>query len=309
MRARFLLGVRVMLVLGVWLGASHEAGAQITTIDQPAISIERLWLPPGPGAFIGAQDGQILEPGSWSVSVLGSLMSRPILLSDLQTGEEVSVPVELRLGYEVAVARGMTPRLQLGLALPVVAAQDGDRLAGIGLSESPLQAMALSDLRLHGKLRLQPEEAAAFAYGVSMHLAVPSGNQNHFAGERGAVLSWMLIASYQGQGWRVAGNLALRLRTEEVVLLSPARPHGNEVIGSLAAEWALPASWEIPLGSVAELSSVQGDGGGASPAEIRGGLVAHLLPHVRLKAIIGTGLTADEVGAPAWRFAMVFERE
>jgi hypothetical protein len=299
---------RLALLLLFWLGARGDAEAQITTIDQPAISIERLWLAPGAGAFIGAQDAQILEPGSWSVAALGSLMSRPILFSDLRTGEEVSVPVKLRLGYELAVARGMTPRLQLGLAIPVVAAQDGDRLGGIGLSESALAAMAFSDVRVHGKLRLQPDAAAPFAYGVSMHLALPTGNQNHFAGERGTVVSWMLISSYQGQGWRVAANLALRLRTEEVVLLSPARPHGNEVIGSLAAEWALPASWEIPLGTLAEIVSVQGDGGGASPGELRAGLVAHLLPHARLKVIGGAGYTSDEVGAPAWRFAMVFER-
>ena len=258
---------------------------------------------PGVGGFVGGQDAQTLEPGSWSYSVLASLMKRPIVLTDLRSGEVVSAPIGRRLGYELAVARGISPRLQLGLALPM-AFQDGERLRGIGLSEEFLAPAVLSDLRVHAKLRLQPDAAAALGYGVAMHLGLPTGNERHFAGERGAVLGWMLVAGYRGQSFRVAGNLGLRLRTKEVVLLSPASPHGNELVGTLAGEYILP-SWGRPLGLLAEMAQVYGDDSGPSPGELRAGLLAHLRS-AQIKAILGIGTTPSQVGSPKWRLALVY---
>jgi hypothetical protein len=302
------LTLRVLIVFALSSLLLREASAQVTTFDEPAISVERLWLSPGPGGFVGAEGGELLAPGEWSLAVLASLMSDPVVLADIRTGEAVSAPVHLRLGYEIAVARSVNSRLQMGLAIPLVAAQEGDRLSGIGLSDQSLAPVAFSDIRLHAKLRLQPKAKAPLAYGVSLYLALPTGDADHFAGERGAVVSWSMVASYRRAGWRVAGNLGLRLRTEEVVLLSPARPHGNEVIATVAAEYMLPPQWGIPLGVLAELSQVEGDGGGASPGEVRGGVIAHLLHHARLKLIGGGGYTPNEVGAPAWRVALIFER-
>jgi hypothetical protein len=295
------LGISCLLFVG-------EASAQVSTIDKPAISVERLWISPGPGGFIGGEGGQLLGAGQWSFSALASLMADPIVLSDVQSGEVVSEPVALRLGYELALARAVNSRLQLGVALPVVAAQEGDRLRGIGLSEESLAPVALADLRLHAKLRMQPDPGAALAYGVSLYLGLPTGDEDNFAGEEATVLSWTLVVSYRHLGWRVAANLGLRIRTEEVVLLSPARPHGNEVIATAAAEYSLPPQWNVPLGFIAELTKVRGDAGGASPGEVRLGLVAHLLAHARLKFVAGGGYTPDEVGAPAWRVALLFER-
>ncbi len=302
------LALRVFVVFALCTFLLREASAQVSTIDEPAISIERLWLSPGPGGFVGAEGGELLAPGQWSLAVLATLMSNPVVLVDIRTGEVASEPVGLRLGYELAVARSVNSRLQLGLGFPVVAGQDGDRLARIGLSEETLAPLAFGDMRLHAKLRMQPDARAALAYGVSLYVSLPTGDEGNFAGERGSVLSWTMLASYRWAGWRVAANLGLRLRTEEVILLSPARPHGNEVIATVAAEYALPPEWGIPLGVLAELSQVEGDGGGASPGEVRGGVVAHLLRHARLKLIAGGGYTPNEVGAPAWRVALIFER-
>lgn len=299
----------IALSVAIVLRLSTAAHAQRTDFDQPAISLERLWLEPGPGSFVAAQDTRQLEPGAWSLTLLASMMKEPIVFSDLQTGELESVPVRLRLGYEMAVARGISERLQLGLGIPVIAAQDGERLQGIGLSEEPLDPVAFGDLRLHGKLRLQPDQSKSYGYGVAFHLALPTGDQDNFAGERGPVLAWTLLAAYRGQGWRVAANLGLRLRTDEVVLLSPARAHGNELIATVAGEYALPASWDLPLAAIGELSKVRGDASGPSPGETRAGIVAYLLPRARLKLVAGGGFTPAEVGAPAWRVAAMFEYE
>jgi hypothetical protein len=234
-------------------------------------------------------------------------MRRPIVLRDIMSGQEATTPVDVRLGYELAYARGVSARWQLGCALPVVAAQDGDRLQGIGLDESSLQPVALGDLRLHAKMRLSPSADTPWGYGMAFALTVPTGDEDDFAGEAGAVVAWTMVAGYRGDGWRVAGNLGVRLRTEEVVLLSPARPHGNELVATVAAEGELPARYDMPLGAVLEATRVMGDRGGPSPGELRGGVVVLAAEHTHLKLTLGAGLTPDEVGAPEWRAAAVLE--
>ena len=286
------------------LCASTVSQAQVAVNDRPAIGIERLWLEPGPGGILAATDSSVLAPESWHVAVLGTLMSRPIVLRPLQGGDETSVPVRLRLGYEVAVARGITRRLQLGAALPVVAAQDGDRLQGIDLSEKSLAPVALGDIRVHAKLRLQDDVRARLGYGLAMHLRLPTGDDDNFAGEAGAIVAWSLLADYAGPHWRVAANLGLRLRTTEVVLLSPARAHSNELLATIAGEYRHPT---YPLGLLVEFSKVRGDGGGPSPGEARLGVAAYVLPRATLKVATSRGTTPGEVGSPAWRVLTVFE--
>ncbi len=300
---RLLVAALTLLVLAL----PSRAWAQLTDFDKPAISVERLWSEPGPGAFVAGTDASVLPVGAMSVSFLASLMSRPLVLTDLRTGEEASVPVALRLGYELTLARGITDKLQIGLALPMVAAQDGDRLQKIGLSEESLAPIALGDLRLHGKLRLQEDLNKAYAYGVSFYLALPTGDEDNFAGERSAVFAWNLVASYRWRGLRVAGNAGIRLRTSEVILLSPARPNGNELIGIVAAEYALPRFFGLSLAALGELVKVRGDDGGPSPGEWRLGVSSSVGSRLRWRIAAGQGFTPDELGAPSWRLASVVQ--
>ncbi len=294
----------VVLCTVVVLSASRDARAQVSTNDQPAIDLERFWLEPGPGGFLSGADASVLAVGAMHVSAAATLMNRPIVLEKLQGRDEVSVPVRIRLGYEVAVARGISRRLQLGAAVPVVAAQDGDRLQGIGLSEKSLAPVALGDARLHGKLRLQEDRSSPLGYGVAFHVRLPTGDEDNFAGESGLVLAWSLLADYHGAQWRVAANLGIRLRTKEVVLLSPARAHSNEILMTAAGEYRM---LRAPIGAVVELCKVQGDGDGPSPGEARLGLAAYILPRATLKVAASRGTTPGEVGSPDWRAIVVFD--
>ncbi len=296
----------LLVALGCVLAWPTTATAQVSNIDTPAFGIERFWLEPGPGGFLAGTDAAVLEPKSMHVAVMATLMKRPIVLTPLQGGEAASVPVRIRLGYELAIARGITKRLQLGVAFPVIAAQDGDRLQGIDLSEESLDPVALGDARIHAKFRLQERPTAKLGYGLAMHLRLPTGNQNHFAGEAGVVLSWGLVADYQWRGLRVAGNLGLRIRTKEVILLSPARAHSNEILATAAAEYRLPG---LPVGALLEYAKVNGDGRGPSPGEARIGVAAYVLPRATLKVATARGTTPDEVGSPAWRVMASFAYE
>ncbi len=290
---------------GLALG-EQIAEAQVSQIATPAVDLERFWLEPGPGAVLAASDAEVLAPGAMHVAVSGSLMSRPIVLAELQGGAERSVPVSLRLGYEVAVARGITERLQLGFALPVVAAQEGERFQGIGLSEISLDPVTLGDVRLHAKLRLSERPGSRLRYGVAMHLRLPTGNEEHFAGEAGPVVAWGFTVGYTWRALRLVGNAGLRIRTEEVAIISPARAHSNELVALAGAEYRLP---QAPIGLLAEYAHVRGDGLGPSPAEARAGLAAYVLPRATLKAAFARGVTSGEVGSPDWRVVATFEYE
>ena len=141
----------------------------------------------------------------------------------------------VRWGQELAIARGLGARYQVGVAVPF-AEQSGARLQGIGLSVKALQRFVLGDIRLHGRVRLvgRPGDAG-LAVALAAALVVPTGDDGDFAGEAGPVVAWGLRAGYRTADVAVTGAAGLRLRTEEVVLLSPARPHGNELTAGLGA--------------------------------------------------------------------------
>ena len=125
------------------------------------------------------------------------------------------------------------------------------------------------------------------------------------------MIAWTLIGSYRNRRVSAGANLGLRLRTEEVTLLSPSRPHGNELAGGAGIELFVP--WVPPLSAVAEYVFVVGDSisgssevRGPSPREARLGLRWRTAAGWVVSAGGGGGTSPDEIGSPAWRaFATV----
>jgi hypothetical protein len=254
------------------------------------------------------EDPDVLPSLAWAAGIWTSMMARPIVFNDVTTGEEATVPVEWRLGFEAHGAIGLGARYQVGLAIPW-AAQAGDRLQGTGIDGRELQRLVLGDVRVHGKARIagapgQRGLASALTFDVSL----PTGDDGDFAGEAGPVVAWRLLLGWRGARAAVAGNLGVRLRTEEVVLLSPARPHGNEITSGLAASVALPdvgMRWD----AIGEAVFVVGDSIGAgtrgpSPGELRAGLRLAVTETWAVTVLGGAGVTPDDVGSPRWRFAL-----
>lgn len=291
--------------------AADRAQAQIAVSEQPGFSVERFTPAPGGALFVGVEDADVPAGGRWTVTSSLWLMSRPIVLRALRTGEEVSDPVALRLGQEVSVGRGLGDRWLVGLAAPT-ALQWGDRLTGIGLSEAPLRHLVVGDLRLHVRARIVGAPGAdGLAIAVAGALTVPTGAERHFAGEAGPVVAWSLRGGYRDRDWAVTGGLGLRVRTEEVVLLSPARPHGNELTAAAGAAWRFAALGR-PFGAddrgwlLAEVEAVLGDDAGTgargpSPAEARLGARVEVGHCWSVAVAGGGGFRPDEVGSPGYR--------
>jgi len=288
------------------------ARAQAAVGDQPAFSVERFTPAPGGAIFVGVEEPDVPAAGRWVVTSSTWLASRPIVLRSLVTGEAVTTPVALRWGQEVAVARGVGSRFLLGVALPS-AVQWGDRLAGIGLSERALDRFVLGDVRLHARARLTGAPGApGLAAAIAGAITLPTGDDGDFAGEAGWVLGWGLRVGYRSRDLVLAGGAGMRVRTQEVVLLSPARPHGNELTGSAGV--AVRAG---PLGRqlggddrawlFAEVEGVLGDSPGTgrrgpSPAEARIGARLDVAHCWSVGLAGGAGFTSDELGSPGYRF-------
>lgn len=289
-------------------GAAH---AQVAVAAKPAFSVERFTPAPGGSTFLGVEEPDVPAAGRWVITASTWLASRPIVLRSIVTGEEASAPVALRWGQELAVARGLGARYLVGVALPT-AAQWGDRLQGTGLSEKPLDRLVLGDVRLHGRARIAGAPGApGLAAAIAATITLPTGDDGDFAGEEGWMLAWGLRAGYRTRDVQVAAGLGLRLRTDEVVLLSPARPHGNELTASAGV--AVRAG---PLGRqfggddrawlLAEVDAAFADDPGTgsrgpSPAELRLGVRVDAAHCWSVAIGGGGGLTPDDIGAPGYR--------
>jgi hypothetical protein len=302
------IAVATTLAATVAMGlAAAPAAAQTSAGAETAFSVERLMPPPGRAPFLGGDDGDLLPRGALAFSATASLASRPLLLRRVDDGSEASEPVRLRFGLDLGAAIGLGRRYQLGAALPLVL-QSGDRLQGIGLDERGLDRAALGDLRLQGKVRLvgRPGDDG-LAAAVALTVGLPTGDDGDFAGEKGVTVGWSLLGSWRRGGLAAAIELGPRFRGDEVVFLTPSRPHGNELVGGLAAAARLPLPWRAAaLSVVAEYAAVRGDATtgdnrGPSPQEARLGLRLALPCGWSVTAAAGAGTTPDEVGSPEWR--------
>jgi hypothetical protein len=304
--------VRPWWLVAVGVAAAWPQTAAAQAENTVGFSVERFTPAPGPDAYFVAESADVLAHGALSLSLTGSLMRRPVVLARLGTDEEVATPVDVRLGYELGGALGLAGRFQIGLALPVVAAQHGDRLRGIGFDETALAPFALGDLRVHAKARLLGNPGGT-GFGVAAAVAstVPTGDEENFAGEAGVVVDGLVIAGWRSEAVSVAVNLGPRWRSEDVVLFAPSRRHGNELLVHLAADAAVPRVLRRRLRALVEVTRVFGectaevDGACTlhtqSPGEIRLGARLGLGRRYALTFGYGAGITPDEVGSPTWR--------
>jgi hypothetical protein len=297
--------------IGALVVLAAPAAAQVTAHAKPAFSVERLTPAPGAITFLGVEEADVLPDGRWAIALTTWRADRPIVLRDLDSGDVAIAPVRARWGQELAIARGLGARYQLGLAVPI-ALQWGARLQGIGLSDQELQHLVLGDIRVHARARLVGGAGdAGLAVALAAALAIPTGDDGDFAGEETWSGSAGLRVGWRGRALELTGGLGLRLRGEEVVLLSPARPHGHELL--LSAGVALPlGGLGAALGApdrawaFAELEHAIGDdsgkgASGPSPGEWRLGLRAQVQHCWSAALAAGGGYTPDEIGSPRWR--------
>jgi hypothetical protein len=293
------VAVAIAAVVLLWSG---RASAQVPTVRHDGgFDVDRLAPPPGPGVFVQVEDGDVADRGAWSATASLSFEVRPLVVRHAGTGEELSVPVETRTGLDLGVAYGVGHDAQLGLSIPVVVYQSGDRLRGLDLpDEGPLQAAALGDLRLSGKLNLVASEGGlGQAWGVAATLRLPTGDETQFAGEAATMVEFHIIGSWRSRRWGLAANVGPRFRSEEVDFLSPEVTLGNEIVYGAAGSVRLP--WGPDVDALAEVAGARGDEG-VSPVEVRAGIRWRVAHGFTAGVVGGTSISGrDDVGAPVFR--------
>ncbi len=236
----------------------------------------------------------------WGATLSGGWLEAPISFG--LPGGDTSEPVRRRQSVLLGGA------LSLGDSVVVDgrwagSRQLGTRLRGTG-DERKLDRYVPGDLRIGARIRVMTRPT--FAMFVRGELALPTGDEQDFAGDPGVSVAWRLIARATLGPITLAASAGLRLRGQEVLIGD--RSLGNESLGAAGLALALPAV--RPLWCVdqvmltADASAVVGDNVGVargpSPVELRVGVISRPRPGWTIGVRLGRGVT-DEIGSPTLR--------
>lgn len=284
------------LVLALALLAS-PARADTPRETPAAIEVDRSEAPAG-RSELGFDGGAPLD--AWAVSLAAGWLEQPITLDD---SEPVRRRQTVSAGGAIGVGTSMVFDARLG-----VSHQIGDRLSAFD-DRTKLARYVLGDLRLGARARVTG--TAARAVFVRADVTLPTGDDDHFAGEAGWSVAWRLIGRVTlPHDIVLAATAGIRLRGIEVLIGD--RVVGSELLGAAGIVIPLPPIrplWCVPeqVKLTGEVAAILGDdvGGerGPSPVEARIGVVTQPLPWLQVGVRAGTGL-ADQLGAPRLR-AMV----
>jgi hypothetical protein len=282
--------------------AAGTAHADTPTDAPTAIDLER-WTPTATSWWAGLDDPRVVGLGHVAFGLTISGITRPIRLTSA-AGEDLGSPVSPRFGLLASAAYGVTETVEVDASFPIYI-QDGDRLAALG-DPRALRAVTRGDLRLGGKL--QVVDRARLRAGFAAAIVLPTGDDQHYAGEASWALDWRALAALNLGPVGVALSAGVRIRGEEV-LLAAGQVAGNEVMAGAALSYQLPpisgvtCDW-TQLRLIAEVDGVVGDTvgevRGPSPFEARAGVRGRIWRGWTIAVVGGRGLT-DEVGAPRWR--------
>jgi hypothetical protein len=290
---------RAALALILMVG---EAAAEKPRETPAAIDVDRDGAPPG-RIELGFDGGAPVE--GYGLSVAGRLTEQPIEVRD--PDGNVSEPVRRRESLTLGGAISMLGSAVVDARLPLVH-QVGDRSRAFGETRR-LDRFTVGDLRLGVRLRVSGKrQSGAFLRG---ELVLPTGNDDHYAGEASWAFSWTLIGRFELPGRAIlAGGAGIRLRGAEVLVGD--RVVGNELHGALGLAVPLPPVKPLWCRDdlfvvTAELGGAAGDSvagaTGPSPVHAGIGLVIRATSALHIGLRAGAGLV-DQIGSPR-AFAVV----
>ncbi len=210
-----------------WIGAclgvalSTASADALATDCDPASGIstcfdaDNVWFH-ATGRFIGVAGAEIPDEGALALGVLASYVDRPVLLrapSPDPEGRDIAV-VRDALGLTLAYEFGLTDRLTIGAATPMVLYQRGAGAEGAtSQSAPPLGSTAVRDPRASvGYLFAGAGRAARFRSLARLELALPLGDSQLFAGSGGFTLAPSVAFSARQGAFYGTGEMGARIR-------------------------------------------------------------------------------------------------
>ncbi len=255
---------------------------------------------PAPSQEAGALEtmgGSLLGRGELDLGVITDFARSPFTI-ETDTGLTEGKIVTSLTTFHLLAAAGLYERVEIGVDMPIVAAQAGDSIPGFRTQPLAESTTAPGDLRLVPRALLWDRDGAiAMGLTLAVDLGLPTGDRDTYAGD-GAVR----VEPTVGFGVRLPGG-------HRVLADAGYRIRRQVEYGPVAIDDALVlrAAGEVRVATavrlVAEVATAtvfQADlGGEDAPVEMRGGVRADAGP-VRLTAFAGTGLTTG-AGAADWR--------
>lgn len=235
-------GVALAVVGATFLAA---ASARAAPCDSPhlgtCLSADTLWPHAGAGSFASVAGTETVPAGRFALGLVTSYVAKPItlrtpspgpLLSPAQTAEfgflnpwvdsTARHAVEGQVSPTLLVAYGVTSRLELDLALPVVAAQWGSGVSALSGGDG-LSVAAMRDLRFGAAFALLTREATGprpSGLGLTLRsgISMPTGSTRQFAGEGAVVWIPSLAADWRAGPARVGAEVGGRIRPTRELL-------------------------------------------------------------------------------------------
>ncbi|MFL5347472.1 MAG: OmpA family protein [Hyalangium sp.] len=190
---------RPSLSLARWVllaTALTGAGALAQPAGLPEIELERLTLNPSGQGSLLLGTGELLPGGGYRLSLVGHYEHDPLVL--YRGDEKVGSVVKHRLTGHLAVAYGVSDRVEVAAQVPLVLMQRGDDLTALGVGK-PQEGLALGtpylSLRL-GLLSQRDENPVDLAVGVNMGLPLGSADALARESSLNAVPSVMVGRSF-----------------------------------------------------------------------------------------------------------------
>jgi uncharacterized protein (TIGR03382 family) len=242
--------------------------------------------------YFTQESATVLPHGELDLGAWLDFARDPLIARDPQTGDELMNGniVENRLGMQLTAGYGVTRWLEVGAALPVVLAQNGDVSL---LMKGSLSTTSLGDLCAFGKARIW--SAGELSLAGALDLTVPSGDSTSFTGTSTPSARPRAIVGWQHDAISAAFDAGFRFQGSTTI---GGLTVGDEVTLGGAASYAVIPSRVWVLGEAFLAIDVEG-GPHDVPAEWLVGGRAVVSGPWRAQLALGEGL-GQGVTSPAF---------
>lgn len=248
-------------LLGIALVSEYAAAVDCTagTSASPCFDADALWVPAAPSRFASIARSEAMPGRAYSLGLALVYLSQPVTLKALApdpNGRKVLV-VDDVVGASISASYSPIRHLELGAVLPMNLHRTGTGLTGVtSQNGSSLSGASLRDLRVGAGhdlvLRPSPADQPRFTAMARLEVALPTGNEEAFAGNRtvvvapslslGVRLNRLLLAAQEGARFRSGVDFGgARIATELLSSLGATVDIAPKGLFSVSTEfWFLP---------------------------------------------------------------------
>ncbi len=235
--------------------------------------------------YLTQESADVLPVDQFDAGASFDFARDPLVARDAVTGETVANGrvIANRVGMQLVAGFGLARWVEVGLAVPVILAQNGDA-SPIMTSGRALATTTLGDIRLFGKARVWSRGNLALA--GALDLTIPTGNTDSFAGGSAPTVRPRAILGWQGPRVGFAADLGYRVqgRNEVANIIVD-----DEITVGIGGAVALRPAKLWLLGEAFLAAGVMGQGHDV-PAELLLGLRAAVLDGWQGQVALGEGV-------------------